>query len=132
MGKPIRYAVNLISEAKRGVMGDEHRTSVIDFIEVNGRPGFYIDGTYVVSDMSRLRFDNIDFGWGPALFGGVARAGTGPAPGMLTPLVGYKDEEGIEGVLALVSLPLESVDRFRMEVRKEIDSTTWLKPRSAL
>lgn len=113
-------------------MGDEHRASVLDFIEVNGRRGFCTDGTYVVSDMSRLNFAHIDFGWGPGLFGGAARAGIGPAPGLLTPIVGHKNEKGVEGVLALVSLPLESVDRFHMEVRKEIDSATSLKPKSAL
>ena len=134
VGKPLSYAASLISEAKRGVMGDEHRASVLDFIEANERRGICPDGAFAVTDMCRLRFENLDFGWGPALFGGVARAGIGPHPGMLTPLVGYKieEEEGLEGILALVSLPMELVDRFHMEVRKEIDSSALLKPISAL
>lgn len=65
-------------------------------------------------------------------WGGMARAGTGPAPGLSTPIVGHKNEEGVEGVLALASLTLESVDRFHMESRKQIRSAIQLKPNSAL
>ena len=71
-----------------------------------------LEGANVIADLSHLRFRNIDIGYDPGAYGGMARAGTGPAPGLSTPIVGHKNEEGIEGVLALASLPLESVDRF--------------------
>ena len=132
MGKPLHYAASLISEVKKRVAGDEYRASVLDFIEMNERRGFCMDEAFVVSDMCRLRFAEIDFGWGGGVYGGPGRAGTGLKPGMVTSIIGHKNEEGVEGVLALVSLPLESVDRFHMEVRKQIESATSLNLVAAL
>ncbi|XP_077220712.1 benzyl alcohol O-benzoyltransferase-like [Tasmannia lanceolata] len=129
---PIRYAAGLISGVKKGVSGDEYRASVLDFIEVNGRRGFCKEGAFVVSDMSRLRFSAIDFGWGPGFYGGPARAGTGLVPGMVTSVIGHKNEDGEEGVLALVSLPVEALERFQKEVRKEIDTFAPFKLVSSL
>ncbi|PON77419.1 Transferase [Parasponia andersonii] len=118
--KPLPYAASLISTVKQQVTGDEYRASVLDFIEINGRRGFCAEGAFVVSDMTRLRFTDIDFGWDQALYGGPARAGTGVVPGMVTSIITHKSEEGIEGVLALVSLLPESVERFHKEIKKEI------------
>ncbi|KAJ1385168.1 Transferase [Sesbania bispinosa] len=38
-------------------------------------------GYYVVSDLTRARFREIDFGWGKAIYGGVAKGGAGLFPG---------------------------------------------------
>lgn len=119
--KPLNYAANLISQVKRDVTSDEYRASVLDFIEVNGRKGFCSEGAFVVSDMTRMRFIDVDFGWGQGLYGGPARAGTGVVPGMVTSVITHKNEEGVEGVLALVSLLPESVERFKKEVRNEVE-----------
>ncbi|CAN6700337.1 unnamed protein product [Malus baccata var. baccata] len=121
VNSPLYYASNLISQAKKSVVGEEYRASVLDFIEMNGRRGFCSEGTFVVSDMTRLRFVDMDFGWGKGVYGGPARAGTGVVPGMVTSVIAHKNEEGVEGVLVLVSLPVESLDKFHEEVRKEID-----------
>lgn len=37
------------------------------------------------------------------MYGGPARAGTGMVPGMMTSIIGHKNEGGVEGVLALIS-----------------------------
>lgn len=130
--KPLHCTAKLIWEVKKDAIRDEYRASVLDFIEVNGRNGFCSEGAFVVSDMSRLRFANVDFGWGEGVYGGPARAGTGMVPGMVTSVIGHKNEEGVEGALALVSLPPASLERFHVEVKKEIDSVTLSKPISAL
>jgi hypothetical protein len=130
--EPLSYTAKLIWEVKKDVIRDEYRASVLDLIEVNGRRGFCSEGAFVVSDMSRLRFVDVDFGWGGGVYGGPARAGTGTVPGMVTSVIGHKNEEGVEGALALVSLPPASLERFHKEVRKEIDSATPCKPISAL
>ncbi|KAK9091661.1 hypothetical protein Sjap_024838 [Stephania japonica] len=122
ISEPLRYAAGLISEVKNVVTGDEYRMSVLDFIEANGRRGFCKEGAFVVSDMSRLRFAEVDFGWGPAVYGGPSRAGTGHVPGMVTSVIGHKDGErgGVEGLLALLSLPSHALELFHEEIRKEI------------
>ncbi|KAH7533840.1 hypothetical protein FEM48_Zijuj04G0174500 [Ziziphus jujuba var. spinosa] len=119
--KPLSYAASLISEVKKEVGEDEYRASVLDFIEANGRKGFHSEGAFVVSDMTRLRFGELDFGWGKGIYGGPSRAGTGLVPGMVTSLVTHKNKEGVVGILALVSLPQEFVDKFHKEIRKEIN-----------
>lgn len=130
--KPLPYAASLISAVKRSVSGDEYRASVLDFIEVNGRRGFCSEGAFVVSDMTRLGFTDVDFGRGKAVYAGPARAGTGLVPGMVTSLITHKNEEGVEGVLALVSLPQESLERFHSEIRKQVDYVVPSKLISAL
>ena len=131
--EPLTYAASLISAVKNRVAEDEYRASVLDFIETNGRKGFCSEGAFVVSDMTRLRFVDLDFGWGSkAIYGGPARAGTGLVPGMVTSLVSHKNKEGVDGMLALVSLPSEFVDKFHREVRKEIGCVSLANPVSAL
>lgn len=132
--EPLTYAASLISAVKDKVADNEHRASVLDFIEVNGRRGFFSEGgAFVVSDMTRLRFVDMDFGWrSKAIYGGPARAGTGLVPGMVTSLISHKSKEGLAGMLALVSLPSECVGEFHKEVRKEIGCVSLAKTMSAL
>ncbi|KAH0983576.1 hypothetical protein GBA52_010753 [Prunus armeniaca] len=130
---PLQYASNLISQVKKVVTENEYRASMLDFIEMNRRRELVADGGFAVSDMSKLRFVDLDFGWGKGVYGGPGRAGTGLVPGMVTSVIGHKNEEGVEGVLALVSLPAEYVGKFRKEVRKEIDcGNSYAKHISAL
>lgn len=122
LGLPLKQAADRISATKAASLDDEYRASTVDFIEVNGRRDF-VSGAevFVVSDMRRLRFADVDFGWGRARYGGPARAGTGAVPGMVTTVGAYRSEgDDVEGLLALVSLPREAVDAFRGEVRKII------------
>ena len=130
--EPLHCTAKLIWEVKKDAIRDEYRASVLDLIEANGRRGFCSEGAFVVSDMSRLRFVDVDFGWGGGVYGGPARAGTGMVPGMVTSVIGHKNEEGVEGALALVSLPPALMERFHKEVRNEIDSVAPFKPISAL
>ncbi|KAM0932973.1 putative benzyl alcohol O-benzoyltransferase [Dioscorea sansibarensis] len=123
VSQPLSFAVGLITELKsRGLDHKEYRTSAIDFIEMNGRSRFCNKAAFAVTDLSKLRFDEVDMGWGQCLYGGFARAGVGDVPGlMIAPLVRYKrEEDGLEGLLAIVSLPPQAVDVFRKEVRGEI------------
>ncbi|CAB4304154.1 unnamed protein product [Prunus armeniaca] len=130
---PLQYASNLISQVKKVVTENEYRASMLDFIEMNRRRELVADGGFAVSDMSKLRFVDLDFGWGKGVYGGPGRAGTGLVPRMVTSVIGHKNEEGVEGVLALVSLPAEYVGKFRKEVRKEIDcGNSYAKHISAL
>lgn len=129
--EPLCCTAKLIWEVKKDAIGDKYRASVLDLIEVNGRRGFCSEGAFVVSDMSRLRFLDVGFRWG-GVYGGPARAGTGMVPGMVTSVIGHKNEEGVEGAMALVSLPPALLERFHKELRKEIDSVAPCKPISAL
>ncbi|GMN28598.1 hypothetical protein TIFTF001_002102 [Ficus carica] len=117
--KPLPYAASLISAVKKGVSGDEYQASVPS--RLMGADGFCSEGAFAVSDMTRLGFTNVDFGWGKAAYGGPARARASLVPGMVTSLITHKNEDRVEGVLALASLPAESLDKFHNEIRKEVE-----------
>ena len=86
----------------------------------------------MIAHLNRLRFCDVDFGYGPLVYGGVARAGTGPAPGLLTPIVRHRNDDGVEGLLALASMPQQAIDRFHREEMKQFHSAMRLKPTSTL
>ncbi|KAH7658638.1 Transferase protein [Dioscorea alata] len=128
--RPLSFAAGLISELKRYGSDKDYRSSVVDFIEAHGPRGFSGgQGAFAVSDVSKLKFADVDFGWGPGVYGGLARAGTTNIPGMVAFLVGYKREDGVDGLLALLSLPRGAVDAFKDEVRNVINGC---KMRSSL
>ncbi|GLJ11812.1 hypothetical protein SUGI_0177670 [Cryptomeria japonica] len=68
--KPLSYAVELINRAKT-MVNNEYMKSVIDLMEVKGRPHITLLRSFVVSDMTKLRFGDVDFGWGKAVYGVV-------------------------------------------------------------
>ncbi|KAJ0962801.1 hypothetical protein J5N97_027923 [Dioscorea zingiberensis] len=122
VSRPISFAAGLISELKSRAFDKEYRASVVDFIEMTRRPWFRGEGTLLVTDVSKLRFVDVDFGWGQGLYGGLARGGVGDVTGLVvTSLSGYKrKEDGEEGLVALLSLPREAVDAFQEKVRRGI------------
>lgn len=128
--RPLSFAAGLISELKRYGSDKDYRASVVDFFEAHGPRGFSGgEGAFLVSDVSKLRFADVDFGWGPGVYGGLARSGTTDIPGMVAFLVGFKRVDGVDGLLALLSLPRGAVDAFKDEVRNVINS---FKMRSGL
>ena len=58
-------------------MTKEYVRSVVDFIVIKGRSHFIATGSYMVSDLTRVGFDEIDFRWGKAIFGGLTTGGLG-------------------------------------------------------
>ena len=55
------------------------------------------------------------FGWGDAVYGGVAQAGAGTFPAA-TYHVSYKNAKGEEGIVLPILLPTESMNRFAKEL----------------
>ncbi|KAJ0962800.1 hypothetical protein J5N97_027922 [Dioscorea zingiberensis] len=122
VSRPISFAAGLISELKSLGSDKEYRASTVDFIEMERRFWFRGEGTLFVTDVSKLRFADVDFGWGPGLYGGLARGGV-----VDVTLLGYKrEEDGVEGLVALLWLPRETVDPFQEEVRRGIASRSAL------
>ncbi|KAJ1385169.1 Transferase, partial [Sesbania bispinosa] len=85
---------------------------------INSRARFYgIEGTMfittvrscIVSDLTRARFREVDFGWGNAIYGGVAKGGAGPFPGA-TYLIPSSNAKGEEGIVVPICLPIEVME----------------------
>jgi len=112
--EPLEYAVRLIQKA-RGEVSEEYVHSVADLMVSSGRPLFTVVRSCLVLDTTEAGFRDLDFGWGKALYGGMAVAGAGmfPAVNFHVPSQNAKGEEGI---LVLVSLPSQVMKIFANEL----------------
>ena len=70
---PLEFAIRLVKKAKVE-MSQDYIKSVADLMVIKGRPLFTQLGNYIVSDVTRAGFEEVDFGWGKPVYGGVARA----------------------------------------------------------
>ncbi|KAK9690986.1 hypothetical protein RND81_09G169000 [Saponaria officinalis] len=113
---PIGYAVELLKKVKNDV-DEEYMKSLADFMSVNGKPRYTRAHTFSVSDVSRLKYDFMDFGWGPPVRGGPARGWLGaPVPGYGSFFLGSKSSEGKRVILVPMYLPPLAMDRFVKEI----------------
>jgi len=92
---------------------DEYIRSLADFLVINGRPPLSATGLcFAVSNITRIGFDVLDFGWGLPIFAGSA----GEVPGIGTFYAPYKNKKGEMGILFPVSLPAPAMERFVTEL----------------
>ncbi|KAG6514938.1 benzyl alcohol O-benzoyltransferase-like [Zingiber officinale] len=112
---PIGYALDLVKKAKSAV-NDEYMRSLADLMALRGRPHFTVVRTYLVSDMTRVRFGDVDFGWGKAAYGGPAKGGIGAIPGVGSFYAPLKNSKGEEGIVVPVCLLAPAMDKFTQEM----------------
>ncbi|KAF8378949.1 hypothetical protein HHK36_028374 [Tetracentron sinense] len=112
---PLGYALDLVRKTKASMTG-EYIRSVADLMVMKGRPVFKLVGTYIVSDVTRAGFREIDFGWGRAVYGGPAAA----SPEMISFFIPFKNSKGEDGIVAPVCLPRQAMERFRVEQERMI------------
>ncbi|KAK1589028.1 hypothetical protein Q3G72_029732 [Acer saccharum] len=111
---PLEYAVELVKEAK-AKMSEEYIRSLADLMVIRGRPGPIFKGNMVVSDNSRIGFEEINFGWGKPVYGGLAGAVS-----FISFYVNYQKSDGEIGKLVPIWLPPSSMVRFEQELNKMI------------
>nr|KJB82260.1 hypothetical protein B456_013G185300 [Gossypium raimondii] len=91
---PLEYAIKLVKEAK-GKVTEEYMKSTADLMVIRGRPNVNTGRSLIVSDLSRARFREVDFGWGKA-----------------------ENKEGKEGITVPVCLPAPLMDSFVKEINR--------------
>ncbi|KAK9120328.1 hypothetical protein Syun_017945 [Stephania yunnanensis] len=125
----LEHAVEKVRRANAEVT-DAYVKSVVDLMEVKeGRPVFPLKGSLVVSDLTKLGGEEVDYGWGKAVYAGVARGGTADV-GVVTFYMRFKNREGEEGVVVPMAFPSqEAMIKFEKElIRRGLDgSVTQLK-----
>lgn len=112
MNNPLGYALGLVKKAKSDVT-EEYMKSVADTMVIRGRPHFTVVRSYLVSDVTRAGFGEVDFGWGKAAYGGPAKGGVGAIPGVASFYIPMRD-----GIVVPVCLPGFAMDRFASEVER--------------
>ncbi|CAO2173408.1 unnamed protein product [Urochloa humidicola] len=136
---PVGFAVELVRKAK-GTVDVEYLWSVADLMALGGWPHFTAArSAFLLSDMTKVGFGDLDFGWGRAVYGGPATVGAGGVPGLglVGSLVRYTTARGEDGILALMCLPGPAMDRFVEEMAKlsralPLDITGAARRRAAL
>nr|WKK95849.1 alcohol acyltransferase 1 [Lilium sp.] len=114
---PLGYALELVKKAKAEVT-EEYMKSVADLMVIRGRPHFTAVRTYLVSDLKRAGFRDVDFGWGKAVYGGAAKGGVGVIPGVISFFVPFKNRNGEDGIVVPVCLPGPAMEKFLVEIER--------------
>ncbi|KAJ1411459.1 Transferase [Sesbania bispinosa] len=112
---PLGYALELVRKAKADVT-QEYMHSLADLMVTNGRPHFTVVRSYLVSDVTRAGFGEVDFGWGKPVYGGPAKGGVGAIPGVASFYIPFKNAKGEEGLVIPVCLPSDAMERFVKEL----------------
>jgi len=112
---PLAYALNLVKKAKTNV-NKEYMHSLADFMVIKGRPPLTTAGLYLVSDVTRAGFRDVDFGWGKAVYGGPAKGGDGALPGQAVFLIPFTNDKGEKGLVIPVFLPSKVMERLVKEL----------------
>ncbi|WOL16636.1 hypothetical protein Cni_G25424 [Canna indica] len=120
---PIGYALDLVKKAKSDVT-DEYMKSVADLMVLRGRPHFTVVRSYLVSDVTRAGFGDIDFGWGKAVYGGPAKGGVGAIPGVASFYIPFRNSKGEDGIVVPVCLPGPAMHKFVQEMESLIKEPT--------
>ncbi|OEL15124.1 Benzyl alcohol O-benzoyltransferase [Dichanthelium oligosanthes] len=115
---PVGYAVEPVRRAKAEV-NMEYMRSVPDLMVLRGRPIFSVARAFLVSDVTKAGFGDLDFGWGRPAYGGPAKGGVGAAPGVASFLIPFRNAGGEDGVVVPMCLPsLAAMDTFAEEMGK--------------
>ncbi|XP_010275172.1 PREDICTED: benzyl alcohol O-benzoyltransferase [Nelumbo nucifera] len=113
---PFGYALGLVKKAKSDVT-DEYMRSLADLMVTRGRPHFTVVRSYLVSDVTRAGFADVDFGWGKPAYGGPAKGGVGAIPGVASFYIPFRNSKGEDGIVLPICLPGPAMERFVWELQ---------------
>ncbi|KAK2402939.1 benzyl alcohol O-benzoyltransferase [Trifolium repens] len=112
--KLLEFAMELNKKA-RDEVSEEYMHSAADLMVTKGKPLFTIVRSCLVLDTTYAGLRNLDFGWGKAVYGGMAKPGAGTFPSVHFHVPG-QNAKGEEGIFVLISLPTKFMSAFAKEL----------------
>ncbi|GMJ11309.1 hypothetical protein like AT5G17540 [Hibiscus trionum] len=109
---PLGYAVELVKQAKASLT-EEYVKSVAALMVIRGKRLLFpnVIGSFIISDITKMGLEDVDFGWGKAVF-----AGTAKAEGVISYFVQAKNKKGEVGTSVAICLPAPAMERFAEEM----------------
>ncbi|KAM0000806.1 putative benzyl alcohol O-benzoyltransferase [Helianthus debilis subsp. tardiflorus] len=108
--KPLGHALELVMKAKSSVT-EEYVRSTADLMVVKGRAHYKLDSTFVVSNLNRVGFNKVNFGWGESIYAGHAKDDK-DIPGVFSNYMASTNEQGELGIVVIVGLPFPAMEKF--------------------
>ncbi|MFS7906479.1 putative benzyl alcohol O-benzoyltransferase [Helianthus anomalus] len=113
--KPLGYVLELVMKAKARVT-EEYVRSTIDLMVLKGRPHYKTDSTYIVTNLTRVRLNKANFGWGEAIYAGPPNDDQ-DIPGIFSMYMPSTNENGDSGIVVLIGLPIPAMELFIKELK---------------
>ncbi|KAK7827255.1 benzyl alcohol o-benzoyltransferase [Quercus suber] len=128
---PIEYALELVKTAKTNV-SEEYARSLIDLMVIKSRPRLPMVRSYIVSDLTRVRSRDVNFGWGKAVYRGLAKVFPEPNKEPINFYIPLKNSKGDNGILVPVYLQSLAMERFLKELHCMLKDQSDSNPMSKL
>ncbi|GLU05244.1 hypothetical protein SLE2022_223550 [Rubroshorea leprosula] len=110
---PLGYALELVKKKKTQIIGEEYLRSFIDLMSIKERSKCDTSILNLVVVDARAGFEEVDFGWGEAVYGGVTGNIT-----FASIFSRARNSEGEEGIVVPIWLPPLVMERFEQELQK--------------
>ncbi|KAL2333549.1 hypothetical protein Fmac_014762 [Flemingia macrophylla] len=112
--RPLWYALELVKKAKYKANKD-YVHSVLDLIANKERPLYFRSGSFIVTDHTKAGFQDVNFGWGTALYNGIAEGGLGNMLGSSS-YVTHTNSKGEKGRVVTMCMPEYALEMFQKEI----------------
>ncbi|PWA35222.1 benzyl alcohol O-benzoyltransferase [Artemisia annua] len=122
--KNLDHVLKLVMKAK-SIISEEYVRSTTDLMVIKGRPHFNIASTYIISSLTRSGFNDVDFGWGKATFGGPAEEEI--IPEVFSYYMPSTNSNGEFGIMVPITLRSLAMENFVKELSIMLMSDAQLK-----
>ncbi|KAM3681718.1 hypothetical protein ACB094_12G018600 [Castanea mollissima] len=112
---PLGYAIELVKTAKANVTM-EYVQSYIDFVVIKDKPDVNRVQCCSPTDVTHVGFEEVDFGWGKAIYGGLANLWNGPNPMPASSYTSFSNGKGKNGIVVSILLPKVTHEIFMKEL----------------
>ena len=112
---PLGYAIELVKTAKANVTM-EYVRSYTDLVVIKDKLDVNRVRCYLPTDVTRVGFEEVDFGWGKAVYGGPANLWNGPNPKLASSYTSFSNGKGKNGIVVSILLPKLTHEIFMKEL----------------